>query len=67
MLDPAQWLVSGIGLVTSAVTFALMFFPGSRRPQFRSAKGFSLIASLAGALLVLLVFLVMAHAQGRSQ
>ena len=65
MPDPAQLLIGGIGVVASGITFLLMFFHSTRRAEYRSACGFSLASSLLGALLILLIFLTMAYAQGR--
>ncbi len=59
-----HYLILLIGLIASGITFALMRFPQTRRPQFRTMGQFSIAASLLGALIVLAAFVTIAFTQG---
>ena len=54
-MDVDQILLAVIGACASFVTFCLMRFPQTRRPQFQRYGPFSLLASFFGALTILLI------------
>ncbi len=63
MTDADQVLLALIGSGSSFVTFCLMRFPQTRRPQFQQYGQFSLIASFFGALTILLISALTVYAQ----
>jgi len=62
-MDTDQILLALVGIGTSFVTFCLMRFPQTRRPQFQQYGAFSLIASFFGALAILLISALTVYAQ----
>jgi hypothetical protein len=66
-MDPAQILIAVIGTVISIVTFYLMRYPHMRREPFNGFGAFSVGASAAGALAVLLFVMLLVLAQGAWQ
>ena len=63
-MDSAQQLILVVGLVATGVTFVLMRYPQTRRPQFRGLAGLSLPVSLMGALIMLAMFCGIVYIQG---
>jgi multisubunit Na+/H+ antiporter MnhB subunit len=63
-VSAAQWLIVAVGVVTSYVTFGLMRYPEKRREQYRG-QAFSVPVSIAAGLVVLVLCLFFAWAQGR--
>jgi hypothetical protein len=61
-MDTDQVLLALIGAGASFVTFCLMRFPKTRRPQFQQYGPFSLSASFFGAFLILAASVFMACA-----
>lgn len=59
--DQILLLVGGAG--ASFVTFCLMRFPHTRRPQFQRYGSFSLLASVFGALAIFSLSALTAYAQ----
>ncbi len=62
-MDSAQVLLSLIGAGASFVTFCLMRFPHTRRPQFQPYGPFSLAVSFLGALGIFFLSALMVCAQ----
>jgi hypothetical protein len=62
-MDPDHIMLALIGVGASFITFCLMRFPHTRRPQFRSYGPFSLPASFFGALTMLFVSALVVYAQ----
>lgn len=62
-MDAHQVLMALIGAGTSFMTFCLMRFPRTRRPQFQRYGPFSLAASFFGALTILLISALTVYAQ----
>jgi uncharacterized membrane protein YeaQ/YmgE (transglycosylase-associated protein family) len=66
-MNPAQLLISVIGLIAALATFCLMRFPHTRRDPFSQYGAFSFIASLGGAAIILLLCALMVWSQGAWQ
>ena len=62
-MDSDQILLALIGAFASFMTFCLMRFPQSRRPQFQPYGPFSFTASCFGALTILLISALTVYAQ----
>jgi hypothetical protein len=62
-MDAGQVLIAMIGAGTSFMTFCLMRFPRTRRPQFQGYGSFSLTASFFGAFTILLISALTVYAQ----
>jgi len=58
-----HFLILLIGLVASGITFTLMRFPQTRRPQFRNMGRFSVAGALFGALAMFAAFVAIAFTQ----
>ena len=55
MMDADLILLALTGAGASFITFCLMRFPHTRRPQFQPYGSFSLTASFVGALAILFI------------
>lgn len=62
-MDTDQVLLALIGAGASFMTFCLMRFPRTRRPQFQRYGPFSLTASFFGALTILLISALTVYSQ----
>ena len=62
-MESDQILLALIGAGASFVTFCLMRFPHTRRPQFQRYGPFSLIASFFGALAIFFISALAVYAQ----
>ncbi len=62
-MEAEQILLALIGVGASFVTFCLMRFPHTRRPQFQRYGAFSFIASFFGALAIFFISALAVYAQ----
>jgi hypothetical protein len=62
-MDSDQILLALIGAGASFMTYCLMRFPQSRRPQFQPYGPFSFAVSCFGALTILLISALTVYAQ----